>query len=61
MNSEMVKKFAPKLSVGTQPIGNPYDTGAESDGYGTGGSTVNMHEGFISLPFYPPASMIYGL
>ncbi len=62
MNEDMVKKFAPKLSVGTQPIGNPGDTGAGIlMGMGAGGSTVNMHEGFISLPFYPPASMTYGI
>jgi len=26
-----------------------------------GGAAINMHEGFISLPYYPPASMTYGI
>jgi succinate dehydrogenase/fumarate reductase flavoprotein subunit len=30
-------------------------------GMAAGGAAINMHEGFISLPFYPPASMTSGI
>ena len=62
MNDDMIRKYAPKLTAGTQPIGNPGDTGAGVlMGMGAGGAAVNMHEGFISLPYYPPASMTHGI
>ncbi len=62
MNREMVAKHAPKLTLGTEPIGNPGDTGSGIlMGMAVGGAAINMHEGFISLPFYPPASMTYGI
>lgn len=62
MNREMVAKYAPKLTMGTEPIGNPGDTGSGIQmGMSVGGAAINMHEGFISLPFYPPASMTFGI
>lgn len=62
MNEDMVARYAPMLTRGTQPIGNPGDTGTGIlMGMGAGGAAVNMHEGFISLPFYPPASITYGI
>ena len=62
MNEEMLAKYAPKLTVGTQPIGNPGDTGSGIlMGMGVGGAAINMHEGFISLPYYPPASITGGI
>jgi len=62
MNEDMLAKYAPKLAVGTQPIGNPGDTGAGIlMGMGVGAAAINMHEGFISLPYYPPASMTNGI
>ena len=62
MNEEMIAKYAPKLVSGTQPIGNPGDTGAGIlMGMGVGGAAINMHEGFISLPYYPPASITGGI
>jgi succinate dehydrogenase/fumarate reductase flavoprotein subunit len=30
-------------------------------GMAVGGAAINMHEGFISLPYYPPASMTSGI
>ena len=30
-------------------------------GMGVGGADINMHEGFVSLPYYPPASMTEGI
>ena len=62
MNDEMLAKYAPKLTVGTQAIGNPGDTGAGIlMGMGVGAAAINMHEGFISLPYYPPASITGGI
>jgi succinate dehydrogenase/fumarate reductase flavoprotein subunit len=58
----MVRKYAPMLTSGTERIGNPGDTGSGIlMGMAVGGAAVNMHEGFISLPYYPPASMTCGI
>ncbi|MEP5763878.1 MAG: FAD-dependent oxidoreductase [Halieaceae bacterium] len=62
MNEEMIAKYAPKLTAGTQPIGNPGDTGSGIlMGMGVGAAAINMHEGFISLPYYPPQSITQGI
>jgi succinate dehydrogenase/fumarate reductase flavoprotein subunit len=62
MNNEMVRKYAPMLTAGTEPIGNPGDTGSGIlMGMSVGAAAINMHEGFISLPYYPPASMTHGI
>jgi succinate dehydrogenase/fumarate reductase flavoprotein subunit len=62
MNEKMLKKYAPKLLKGTEPIGNPGDTGTGIlMGMGVGGAAINMDEGFISVPYYPPASLTFGL
>lgn len=62
MNSEMLDRYAPDLKRATVPIGNPNDTGAGIQlGQSVGGAVINMHEGFVSLPFYPPASLTYGI
>ena len=62
MNEAMVQKYAPKLLSGNEPIGNPGDTGTGiMMGMAVGGAAINMHEGFISIPYYPPASITYGI
>lgn len=62
MNEDMVKRHAPMLSAGTVPIGNPGDTGTGiMMGMSVGAAAINMHEGFISIPYYPPASMTKGI
>lgn len=62
MNPDMLAKYAPKLTAGTEPIGNPGDTGSGIlMGMGVGAAAINMHEGFISLPYYPPASITGGI
>lgn len=62
MNKTMMAKYAPELSKATVPIGNPNDTGAGIQmGLSVGAAAINMHEGFVSLPFYPPASLTYGI
>lgn len=55
MNEEMVSHYAPRLALGNYPNGNPNDTGGGIRiGLGAGGEAINMHEGFICTPFYPP-------
>jgi succinate dehydrogenase/fumarate reductase flavoprotein subunit len=62
MNEAMLKQHAPVLLAGSQPIGNPGDTGTGIlMGLGAGGNAINMHEGFISLPYYPPAELTRGI
>ena len=62
MNEDMLQKYAPMLAAGNTPIGNPGDTGAGIlMGMAAGGAAINMHEGFISLPYYPPAGMTRGI
>ena len=62
MNEDMIRKYAPMLTVGNTPIGNPGDTGTGIQmGMAVGAAAINMHEGFITLPYYPPASMTNGI
>ena len=62
MNEDMVKKYAPTFDCGLIPIGNPGATGSGIlMGMGAGAGTSNMHECFVSLPYYPPASLTYGI
>ena len=62
MNEEMVRRYAPRLTRCSEPIGNPGDTGAGIlMGLSVGGAAINMHEGFASIPYYPPASLTYGI
>ncbi|MEH6568237.1 MAG: FAD-dependent oxidoreductase [Halioglobus sp.] len=62
MNDEMIQKYAPMLTRGNTAIGNPGDMGSGIQmGISVGGAAINMHEGFISLPYYPPASMTGGI
>lgn len=62
MNTAMLDQYAPGLKRATVPIGNPNDTGVGIRlGQSVGGSAINMHEGFVSLPYYPPASLTYGI
>lgn len=62
MNEEMVRRYAPELQKGTWPTGNPNDTGSGIQmAQALGARVINMHEGFISVPFYPPESLTYGI
>lgn len=59
MNREMVAACAPRLARGNYPNGNPNDTGDGIRlGLGAGAAAVNMHEGFICTPFYPPRQFL---
>ena len=62
MNEKMLKKYAPGLLRANEPIGNPGDTGTGiMMGMGVGAAAINMNEGFVSVPFYPPPSLTYGI
>lgn len=63
MNPEMMQQYAPDLAkAGTVPIGNPNDTGGGIQmGLSVGARAINMHEGFLSVPFYPPATLTHGI
>jgi succinate dehydrogenase/fumarate reductase flavoprotein subunit len=62
MNDEMLQKYAPHLMRATYKIGNPADTGTGIlMGITVGGAAINMSEGFVSLPFYPPADITKGI
>jgi succinate dehydrogenase/fumarate reductase flavoprotein subunit len=62
MNEEMLRQYAPRLTRCNTPTGNPGDTGAGIQmGMSVGAAAINMHEGFASVPFYPPASLTYGI
>ncbi len=62
MNREMLARHAPRLLNANYPLGNPNDTGTGIQiGLGAGGVAINMHEGFISLPFYPPSGLVEGV
>ncbi|HUH37770.1 MAG TPA: FAD-dependent oxidoreductase [Spongiibacteraceae bacterium] len=62
MNEAMMRQYAPDLADNTTPIGNPGDTGTGIlMGMGVGAAAINMHEGFVSVPYYPPASLTYGI
>ena len=44
------------------PNGNPGDTGSGIlMGMGVGAAAINMHDGFVSLPYYPPAELTCGI
>ncbi|HHX34399.1 MAG TPA: FAD-dependent oxidoreductase [Gammaproteobacteria bacterium] len=61
-NQEMVKRYAPEALKCEQPV-----TGGNDDGSGirmgisVGATTLNMHEFFATLPFFPPESLIKGI
>ncbi|CAA0100687.1 Fumarate reductase flavoprotein subunit [BD1-7 clade bacterium] len=62
MNDEMLQKYAPQLLRATYKVGNPGDMGTGiMMGMGVGAAAINMNEGFVSLPFYPPAETTYGI
>jgi len=63
MNRELLAQHAPYLlEVGNVPVGNPGDMGnGILMGQGVGGAVIHMNEAFITLPFYPPASLTYGI
>ncbi|QBR02570.1 FAD-dependent oxidoreductase [Paraburkholderia pallida] len=62
MNREMVRRHAPMLLRSADPIGNPGDDGTGILlGQSVGAAAIHMDQGFVSLPFYAPESLIKGI
>jgi len=62
MNPEMLRHHAPMLAKCNVPVGNPGDQGIGIVmGQAVGGALLHMSEGFTTLPFYPPASLTFGI
>jgi succinate dehydrogenase/fumarate reductase flavoprotein subunit len=62
MNPAMMRRYAPDLADNITPIGNSEDLGSGIlMGLGVGAAAINMHECFVTLPFYPPSSLTFGI
>jgi len=63
MNDTMMKNYSPRYRALTNRLnGNPNDDGAGIlMAMAAGAGTVNMHEGHITTPYYPPEEMLYGI
>jgi succinate dehydrogenase/fumarate reductase flavoprotein subunit len=61
-NREMVKRHVPMLLRSNTPIGTTGDDGTGIRlGMSVGGTTINMDQGFVTNPFYPPESLVKGI
>jgi succinate dehydrogenase/fumarate reductase flavoprotein subunit len=61
-NREMLARHAPELLRCNYPLGTDGDDGRGIlMGMGVGGSAINMSQGFVSTPFYPPGSHVQGI
>ena len=61
MNREMVRRHAPWLLRSQFPLGTIDDGSGILLGGSVGGATVNMAEGFVTIPWYPPGSLVKGI
>jgi len=61
MNREMVKRHVPLLLRSNAPIGTVDDGSGIRLGMSIGGATINMGEGFATIPWYPPGSLVKGI
>jgi 3-oxo-5alpha-steroid 4-dehydrogenase len=62
LNSDMVAEFTPELGSKLIPLGSTYDDGLGIRlGQSVGAQTRHMDESFITAPFYPPSSHVFGL
>jgi succinate dehydrogenase/fumarate reductase flavoprotein subunit len=61
MNREMVKQHAPLMLRSQYPIGTVDDGSGIRLGLSVGGAAVNMAEGFTTVPWYPPGSLVKGI
>ena len=62
MNKEMIGRFAPEIGRIAHPIGNPFDDGTGIRmGEAAGGAVLHMNQCFITIPYYPPSSLTYGI
>ncbi len=61
MNRDMVRRHAPHLLRSQHPIGTVDDGSGILLGQSVGGAAINMNEGFVTLPWYPPETLIKGI
>ncbi|MBS0378911.1 MAG: FAD-dependent oxidoreductase [Proteobacteria bacterium] len=61
MNREMVRRHAPLLLRSQFPLGTVDDGSGILLGESAGGATLNMSEGFATIPWYPPGSLVKGI
>jgi 3-oxo-5alpha-steroid 4-dehydrogenase len=61
MNREMVKQHAPLLLRSHFPLGTVDDGSGILLGASVGGAMTNMSEGFATIPWYPPGSLVKGI
>jgi succinate dehydrogenase/fumarate reductase flavoprotein subunit len=61
MNREMVKQHAPLLLRSHFPLGTVDDGSGILLGASVGGAMINMSEGFATIPWYPPGSLVKGI
>ena len=62
MDEAMFARHIPRLAGRVTAIGNPYDDGAGLRmGLAARGSGLHLADYHITLPFYPPASLTYGI
>jgi 3-oxo-5alpha-steroid 4-dehydrogenase len=62
MNDAMRKRHLSRLDGRVIPIGNPYDDGAGLRlGLSARGAGIHLDEYHITVPYYPPSSLTYGI
>ncbi|MBV6422276.1 MAG: Fumarate reductase flavoprotein subunit [Steroidobacteraceae bacterium] len=61
MNREMVRRHAPHLLRADNPIGTTDNGSGVCMGMSVGGAAINMSEGFATVPWYPPGSLVKGI
>ena len=61
MNREMVKRHAAWMLRSQFPIGTIDDGSGIRLGIGVGGAAINMNEGFTTVLWYPPGSLVKGI
>jgi 3-oxo-5alpha-steroid 4-dehydrogenase len=61
MNRDMVRQHAPLLLRSQFPLGTLDDGSGILLGCSVGGNAINMSEGFATIPWYPPGSLVKGI
>src|SRR3546814_16556753 len=61
MNQTRVRQHAPHLARANTPIGTVDDGSGIQLGQSVGAHAIHMNEGFVTLPWYPPESLIKGI
>ncbi|MAG33735.1 MAG: hypothetical protein CL908_22885 [Deltaproteobacteria bacterium] len=62
MNEAMLQRHLSRLVGRVTPIGNPYDDGAGLRlGMSARGAGIHLNEYHITVPFYPPESLTFGI